>query len=212
MRSSSAHRGAGAMVLLLGACACAFQAYAQASPAREPERGKAKAPVSGSPEACGRNPAIYWAGAGPKVQVLRHGSFRQRKALEPESASTEGVAVEVRIEGKSASAYGSSFNQLRRGPASQELEQEVGDKIRWRDGSAGLPPALLILSDEDLRSSPVCGSKAVAQRPLGRASALGHLRSKLPRCRQILQQAAALPRHCLKGLYSSGEGRKCLLI
>ena len=133
---------------LLGACACAFQTYAQATPTREAERSTANTPVSRGPEACGRNPAIYWAGAGPRVQVLRHGTFRQRKALEPEGASTEAVAIEVRIERKSASAYGPSFDQLRRGPASQKLEQEVGDRIRWRDGLADLAPALVILSDE----------------------------------------------------------------
>ena len=133
---------------LLGACACAMHAYSQEPPAREKEGAQANTPVSSGPETCGKNPAVYWAGAGPKVQVLRHGSFRQRKALEPEGASTEAVVVEVRIDGKSASAYGPSFDRLQRGPASQELEQEVGEKIRWRDGPASLPPALVILSDE----------------------------------------------------------------
>jgi hypothetical protein len=133
---------------LLGACAFAFQADAQPTPPREAERSKANTSVSRGPEACGKNPAIYWAGAGPKVQVLRHGTFRMRKALEPEGASTEAVVVEVRIESKKATAYGPSFDQLRRGPASQELEQEVGDRIGWRDGPAGLPPTLVILSDE----------------------------------------------------------------
>jgi hypothetical protein len=47
----------------------------------------------------------------------------------------------------------------------------------------------------------------VAQRPLGRASALGHLRSKLPLRMQILQQAALRPGHCLEELFSSGERR-----
>ena len=148
-------RNMGETCCLLGACACAVQAYAQEPPAREKEGSEANTPVSRGPETCGKNPAVYWAGAGPKVQVLRHGSFRQRKALEPEGASTEAVVLEVRIDGKSASAYGPSFDRLQRGPASQELEQEVGDRIRWRDGPASLPPALVILSDE--------GSEVVAR-------------------------------------------------
>ena len=100
----SALRSMAETCCLLGACACAVQAYAQESPAREQEGGQANTPVSRGPQTCGKNPAVYWAGAGPKVQVLRHGSFRRRKALEPEGASTDAVVVEVRIDGKSAFA------------------------------------------------------------------------------------------------------------
>ena len=147
-------RGMAETCCLLGACACAVQADAKSYPLANKRAARqrrlyhaALKPAARTLRSTGRS--------GPKVQVLRHGSFRQRKALEPEGASTEAVVVEVRIEGKSASAYGPSFDRLQRGPASQELEQEVGDRIRWRDGPASLPPALVILSDE--------GSEVVAR-------------------------------------------------
>jgi hypothetical protein len=58
-----------------------------------------------------------------------------------------------------------------------------------------------------LRSSPVCSSKAVAPRPLGRPGALGHPSRKLPLRKQILQQAVIRPGHCLEELFSRGGRR-----
>ena len=190
---------------LLGACAYAFQADAQPTPPREAERSKANTPVSRGPEACGKNPAIYWAGAGPKVQVLRHGTFRMRKALEPEGASTEAVVVEVRIESKkplpmARASISYAVDQPRKNLSKRLVIGLGGGMVR----PVYRPPWSSSLM-RVLWSSPVCNSKAVAPRLLGRAGALGHLHSKLPLRREILQQAALRPSHCLKELFGSGE-------
>ena len=76
-----------------------------------------------------------------------------------------------------------SMGLLQRGPASQELEQEVGD------GSGG-------------------GMARPVYRPpwsSGRPGAFGHPSSKLPLPRQILQQAVIRPGHCLEELFSRGR-------
>jgi hypothetical protein len=62
-----------------------------------------------SPEDCGMNSAIYWAGSGPKVHVIRQGTLTQRKPLDSTSPLTQMVVLEVRILDKLAATYGPSL-------------------------------------------------------------------------------------------------------
>jgi hypothetical protein len=139
------------------ACILAAAAEAQeAAPAQTPSRPRPAPPQTAapavkaaeSPEACGRSPAIYWAGSGPRVTVARQGALASRKPLEPDSAAVAMVVLEVRINEKAATAYGPGFDELRRGGPPGQLEQESGAAIRWSDGLAGLPATLTVVAEE----------------------------------------------------------------
>jgi hypothetical protein len=67
------------------------------------------------PEACVGSSAIYWAGSGPRVHVVRRGAVSEQKPLEPESGTRESVVLEVLINAKAATAFGPSFDEMRRG-------------------------------------------------------------------------------------------------
>ena len=74
------------------------------------------------------------------MQVLRHGSFRQRKALEPK-VHPPGPLVEVRVEGKSASAYGPSLTGYNEGQPRKNSSKRLG--IRSVAGWSGQSTARL---------------------------------------------------------------------
>ena len=132
--------------------------------------------------------------------------LRQRKALEPEGASTEAVVVEVRIEGKSASAYGPSFDRYNVDQPCKTSSKRLG---RRSGGGMVRPvyrPALVILSEEGSEVVARLRFESCGPRPLGRPGALGHPSSKLPLRKQILQQAVIRPAHCLEELFSRAAG------
>jgi hypothetical protein len=79
-----------------------------------------------SPEDCGMNSAIYWAGSGPKVHVIRQGTLTQRKPLDSTSPLTQMVVLEVRILDKLAATYGPSFEGMRRSGPPNQVEEERG--------------------------------------------------------------------------------------
>ena len=85
---------------------------------RPPKNAAQPAPkphvAAASPEDCGMNSVIYWAGSGPKVHVIRQGTLTQRKPLDSTSPLTQMVVLEVRILDKLAATYGPSFESMRR--------------------------------------------------------------------------------------------------
>jgi hypothetical protein len=82
-----------------------------------------KPPVTAaSPKDCGTNSAIYWAGSGPKVHVIRQGTLTERKPLDSTNPPTQMIVLEVRILDKLAATYGPSFESMRRS----------GPLTRWR--------------------------------------------------------------------------------
>ena len=108
-----------------------------AQPAPKPPVGAA------SPEDCGTNSAIYWAGSGPKVHVIRQGTLTERKPLDPTSPLTQMVVLEVRILDKLAATYGPSFESMRRsGPPIRSRR-----KLEARsNGSATSPECRAVLA------------------------------------------------------------------
>jgi hypothetical protein len=97
---------------------------------------------------CGAGAAIYWAGSGPKVQVLRRGKVRQENPLRPSSEAAPALVVEVNINGKIATALGESFETMRRAGPPKQVEEESGTRIEWDAKLVGLPTTILILSED----------------------------------------------------------------
>jgi hypothetical protein len=102
----------------------------------------------GEPEGCVGSSAIYWAGSGPRVHVLRRGAVSEQKPLEPKSVPRESVVLEVLINAKAATAFGPSFDEMRRGGPPRQLEEETGSPIRWSSDLAGLPLTLKIIAED----------------------------------------------------------------
>jgi hypothetical protein len=100
------------------------------------------------PEACVGSSAIYWAGSGPRVHVVRRGAVSEQKPLEPESGTRESVVLEVLINAKTATALGASFDEMRRGGPPKQLEEETGSPIRWSSDLAGLPLTLNLIAED----------------------------------------------------------------
>lgn len=113
-----------------------------AQPAPKPPVGAA------SPEDCGTNSAIYWAGSGPKVHVIRQGTLTERKPLDPTSPLTQMVVLEVRILDKLAATYGPSFESMRRSGPPNQVEEETGSAIKWLGNLTGVPRSLSIIAED----------------------------------------------------------------
>jgi hypothetical protein len=109
----------------------------------KPHRGKAS-----NPEACGPNAATYWADSGPRVHVVRRGAITESKPFEPESAATESVVLEVRINDKAGTAYGPSFDKMHRAGPPSQLEEEIGSAIRRSSNLAGLSLNFDVVSED----------------------------------------------------------------
>jgi hypothetical protein len=128
-----------------------------------------KPPVAAaSPKDCGRNSAIYWAGGGPKVHVIRQGTLTERKPLDSTSAPTQLVVLEVRILDKLAATYGASFESMRRSGPPGQVEEETGSAIKWVGNLTGVPTNLNIVGEDGSEVVATlrfegCGSRA-AQR------------------------------------------------
>jgi hypothetical protein len=90
----------------------------------------------------------YWAGSGPRVQVVRRGSMALQNELLPLPSSSRSLVLQVRINGKDATAHGSNFLELRRAGPPRELEKETGSRIEWQAGLGTLPETIHILHDD----------------------------------------------------------------
>jgi hypothetical protein len=88
--------------------------------------------------------ALYSAGSGPQVQVVRRGSINQNAF----SGALPSLVLQVNINGKIATAYGPDFQEMRRAGPPQQLEEETGGKIEWETGLRALPGIILIVSDD----------------------------------------------------------------
>ena len=127
---------------LLGGAPSLGQTGSPATSARPPEPGAASSDVT-----CAGN-AVYWAGSGPEVQVLRRGTIDQRSPLAPQAEALLATVLEVSIRGKPAATYGPSFHEMRRAGPPQELEKEFGAAIQWEGDLAGLPHEILLIGDD----------------------------------------------------------------
>jgi hypothetical protein len=120
-----------------------------------PLAAQAESPSATNDVGCDAGAAIYWAGSGPKVQLLRRGKMSQVNPLRPSSEAAPALVVEVNINGKIATAHGDSFAAMRRAGPPQQLEEESGQPIEWDAKLADLPKYIQILSDH--------GSEVVAR-------------------------------------------------
>jgi len=91
--------------------------------------------------------AVFSAGGGPEVHVLRRGILDQRNPLAPSTNVPPATVLEVTIRGKLAAAYGPTFQEMRRAGPPEELERQIGNPIRWGPNLAELPHDIVILGD-----------------------------------------------------------------
>ena len=152
------------------------QVGVQLQPANPPKPTQHANKADG-PDACVGSSAIYWAGSGPRVHVVRRGAVSEQKPLEPESGTRESVVLEVLINAKAATAFGPSFDEMRRGGPPKQLEDETGSPIRWSTDLAGLPVTLNVMAED--------GPQVVARlRFEGCGSRLAKSRERGPRARK----------------------------
>jgi hypothetical protein len=97
--------------------------------------------------ACGTHGAVYWAGSGPEVQVVRRGTMDQHNPLRP-APDPPAVVLQVSIGGKTATAYGPSFESMHRAGPPQQLEEESGSRIKWDSNLDGLPSTFQIVAED----------------------------------------------------------------
>jgi hypothetical protein len=135
------------------ALALAFAAHdpgwAQVQPQPpNPPKPTQQANKADGPDACVGRSAIYWAGSGPRVHVVRRGAVSEQKPLDPEGGTRESVVLEVLINAKAATAFGPSFDEMRRGGPPKQLAEETGSPIRWSSDLAGLPLTLNVMAED----------------------------------------------------------------
>jgi len=92
---------------------------------------------------------LYWAGSGPQVQVIRRGALTLANGQPPLENPLRSLALEVRINGKLATACGPTYDKMRRAGPPNQLEGETGSKIQWEKTLGALPNRILILSDDE---------------------------------------------------------------
>ena len=92
---------------------------------------------------------LYWAGSGPQVQVIRRGALTLANGQRPLENPSRSLALQVRINGKLATAYGPTYDKMRRAGPPNQLEDETGSKIQWEKTLGALPNRILILSDDE---------------------------------------------------------------
>jgi hypothetical protein len=134
-----------ASVLALSCFLSRSPAFAQTGlpPAADALADRAESATVGCPGA-----AVFSAGGGPEVHVMRVGTLDQRNPLAPLTDAQPATVLEVKIRGKLAAAYGPNFQELRRAGPPQDLERELGNAIEWKSNLAELPRNMLILGSE----------------------------------------------------------------
>jgi hypothetical protein len=160
MTANTATAVAAAALWMLG------PASAQTSPAARP--GAEERPGPSGPEACAGKAAVYSAGSGPRVQVVRRGTLSRQNPLRPSSDPQSTLVLQVSINGKTAAAYGPSFEEMRRAGPPAWLERESGNAIDWEPDLAGLPQTITILSEdgpEVIARLRFAGCAAAAKQP-----------------------------------------------
>jgi hypothetical protein len=131
-----------ALSCLIGTSAASAQSGTGTNPSELTEDG------ANSSEVTCTGVAVFSAGEGPEVHVLRRGTLDQSSPLAPLTNIPPAMVLEVAIRGKLAAAYGPSFQEMRRAGPAQELEREIGNPIQWEANLASLPRNILIVGDD----------------------------------------------------------------
>lgn len=120
---------------------------AQSDPPAAP--GGEASSAAPKPGDCSPRAALYQAGKGPKVWVLRQGTMvLAENPLRPLSRD-EVVVLEVVVNGRRATAFGPDMDHLRQGGTPKSVEREGREPIRW--AAAGAAPAAMRVVAEDGR-------------------------------------------------------------
>lgn len=99
-----------------------------------------------SPAACEGRAALY-AASGTRVWVTRHGRMREDNPLRPLSQDAVSV-LQVVVNGRSATAFGPDFENMRQGAAAARLEEASGHPIVWRPALDELPGSFRIVAED----------------------------------------------------------------
>ena len=95
---------------------------------------------------CGARAALYTAG-NVRVWVLRRGTMQDNNPLRPMSRD-QLIVLQVVVNGRSATAFGPTFDTLRQGGAPARLEEASGYPITWDSNSQGRPDSFRIVAED----------------------------------------------------------------
>lgn len=102
-----------------------------------------------SPEpSCAGKAALFQTEKGLKLWVVRRGEMKlPENPLRPLS-DEHALVLQVVVNGRSATAFGPDFANLRQGGAARDVERQGVEPIRWEDGSAPLPDQLRVVAED----------------------------------------------------------------
>jgi len=129
-----------ALLVLLGTSAVAVAS------AQEFELRPSVPPGPKSPSECGSRAAAYASG-NVRIWVLRRGTMQEENPLRPLSRD-QLIVLQVVVNGRSATAFGPSFDSMRQGGAPARLEEASGHRIAWDSGPQILPDNFRVVSED----------------------------------------------------------------
>ncbi len=123
----------------------AFLAAAMAAPGLAQELASPPAERI-SPDSCLPRAAVYAAGS-IRVWVTRIGTMLEDNPLRPLSRERL-LVLQVVVNGRSATAYGPNFDQMRQGGSPARLEEASGSRIDWKAGARELPASFRVVAED----------------------------------------------------------------
>ena len=208
-RAMLARDGAIMRTLLALAALAALSALPATAQTQEPGGASAQNEAASSPATCGPRAALYQAGKGPKVWVIRRGTMvLAENPLRPLSAD-EAVVLDVVVNGRRATAHGPDLDHLRQGGTPKAVEREGREPIRWADDGPAAPSIRVIAEDGRVLLGPMAfagcedapGAKPVVDAPVkAEAPAKGRRRGKEAATGDDPMMPAHLPQGALPGL------------
>ena len=128
-------------LLLLGS-----MAIASAAPAEDLGLRPGVSPRPRSAAECGSRAAVYAAGS-VRIWVVRSGSILEDNPLRPLSPASLRV-LQIVVNGRSATAMGPDFENLRQGGAPARIEEANGHPIAWESGLGNLPDRFRVVAED----------------------------------------------------------------
>ena len=119
---------------------------ATAAPAQEIELRSTTPAEPRSPSECGTKAARYVAGK-LAVWVTRTGTLQEDNPLRPLSRDTL-LVLQVVANGRSATAFGPDFENMRQGGPPATLEAANGRPVAWEPDARGFPAQFRVVSED----------------------------------------------------------------
>jgi hypothetical protein len=120
--------------------------WATAASAQDLELRPTVSPGPRAPSECTSRAAVYTSG-NVRVWVLRRGTMTEDNPLRPLSRD-QVIVLQVVVNGRSATAFGPSYESMRQGGAPARLEEASGNPIVWERGLQALPDSFRIVSED----------------------------------------------------------------